>query len=616
MSRAAQVLAAHPRHVVLGTLVAGLLLGPRIPTAAVPAAAVLLGLLARAGGGRPAAAWLLAAALCVGAGVGATRVRVLEHTALTPLIAHVIRGEVTVLQAPRPQDRGGWTALGAFRGEPVLLRVSGPSPFTKPGTSAPRPPPMPGIGALLTVRAAVGAPDDYARILKAHAVLRLLDVHATGKVRGGVAGVVDGLRRRAQRALRHGASPVRSALLQGMVLGQDAGLPARVRDEVRASGLSHLTAASGQNIVLLATMVLAICGLVGVPFRVRWVMVLVLVAVYVPLAGGGPSIQRAGIMGAAGVVAVLAGRPAARWYAVGLAALVTLTLDPRASSDPGWQLSFAAVVALLTLARPWSARMAGRGIPAPLAEALAVTLAATLATAPVIAAHFGTAAPLSVPANLVVAPVVAPIMWLGFIAAVLGQVLPAFAAALDHLADPLLWWVLAVAHAAAAGPGAGLHVGAPLVLLVVVCVVAAVGVGRAVRVRGPGGRRVALTLPALVLGSLVVAGAWAARPPGTPRPPPPTGLRVTFLDVGQGDATLLQVPGHAVLVDTGPPDSPLLTRLAHAGVHRLDVLVVTHAQADHDGGAADVLAAMPVALVLDGRDGVRSPLGSRFAAAA
>ena len=76
---------------------------------------------------------------------------------------------------------------------------------------------------------------------------------------------------------------------------------------------------------------------------------LALVALYVPLAGGGPSIQRAGVMGVAGLVAALAGRPASRWYALGLAAAVTLALNPRAAGEPGWQLSFAAVVGLLAL---------------------------------------------------------------------------------------------------------------------------------------------------------------------------------------------------------------------------------------------------------------------------
>ena len=96
----------------------------------------------------------------------------------------------------------------------------------------------------------------------------------------------------------------------------------------------------------------------------------------------------------------------------------------------------------------------------------------------------------------------------------------------------------------------------------------------------------------------------------------PTGLRVTFLDIGQGDATLIQDRRTSVLVDTGPPDGGIVARLRHAGIRRLDLLVVTHAQADHDGGAAAVLRAMPVGLVLDGRDGIREALGLRMAAEA
>jgi competence protein ComEC len=127
--------------------------------------------------------------------------------------------------------------------------------------------------------------------------------------------------------------------------------------------------------------------------------------------------------------------------------------------------------------------------------------------------------------------------------------------------------------------------------------------------------------PAAGLGALLArtpTGGLAALVTGVQGAglPPPAGLRITFLDVGQGDATLIQWRGSAILVDTGPPDGPILTRLRHAGVRRLDLLVVTHAQADHDGGAAAVLRALPVALVLDGRDGLRDASGLHMAAQA
>jgi competence protein ComEC len=76
---------------------------------------------------------------------------------------------------------------------------------------------------------------------------------------------------------------------------------------------------------------------------------------------------------------------------------------------------------------------------------------------------------------------------------------------------------------------------------------------------------------------------------------------MTVLDVGQGDAVLLQEPGHAVLVDTGPPDGEVVDRLRDAGVRRLDALVVTHASSDHEGGAPAVLEELDVGLLVDGR---------------
>lgn len=639
----------HPRHVLLVAIVAGLLCGGTTPgTAVTVTVAGGLGALVAVAGARPGMVLVVPLLVIASGGAAQARVDALERTRLGPLVGHVARGEVTVTAAPRPSAFGGWTAVAEFRGEPVLLRVSAARSVGAPparsaateggvpgrgaeegdggtdggvasarggtgdGRAAPGPPPF-AVGDILAVRVAVRPPDDYARILRAHAVLRTLALRRAGRTRGGVDGLVDHVRRRAERALAHDRDPTRVALLQGMVLGQDAGLPTSVRDDVRAAGLSHLTAASGANIVLLSTLVLALAALLGVPFRARWLVVLALITLYVPLAGGGPSIQRAGVMGAAGVVATLAGRPSARWYAIGLAAVATLARDPRTVGDPGWQLSFAAVAALAVFAAPWARRLEVRGVPGPAAEALAVTAAATLVTAPVIAAHFDRVAPLSLPANLLVAPLVAPIMWLGFTAAAVGPLLPPAAALLDALAGPLLGLIVTVAHIAASAPGAQVSVpgGVATTLLVTLAALAALGVRAPLRLGAA--RRLPAAAPAAVLALTVTAAAWARRPRPPAPPPPPSTFRVTFLDVGQGDATLLEVPGHAVLVDTGPPDGDVVGQLRASGIRRLDAVVVSHAQADHEGGTAAVLRAFPVGLVVDGRDGVRSPLGEAFA---
>ena len=361
---------------------------------------------------------------------------------------------------------------------------------------------------------------------------------------------------------------------------------------------------SGQNVVLLAMLVLGAGMALGLPLRARLGAALVLVALYVPLAGGGPSIQRAGVMGAAGLVAALAGRPASRWYALGLAAVVTLAVNPHASGEPGWQLSFAAVVGLLALVPRWGEALRRARVPGPVADAIAVTAAATLATAPLMALHFEQVSLASLPANLLAAPAVAPVMWLGMGSIALAQVAPALCEPLNALNGSLLAYLEWVAHVAAQPPAAALpvRIGGPAGLAASYAAGAAALLlaGRAWRRAGPYRRR--LAVPA-ALGAVPLAALALVLSHRGPPPPRPGELVVSFLDVGQGDATLLQRDGASLLVDTGPPGGPILRRLAEAGVERLDALLITHAEADHEGMALEVIRGFRPRLVLDGGAG-------------
>ena len=272
-------------------------------------------------------------------------------------------------------------------------------------------------------------------------MFRVAFARPTGRRRGGIAGTVDAIRGRAERGLDAGLARPEAALARGMVLGQDERLSDTARTDFQRSGLAHILAASGQNVMLLAALALPLLAWAGLGLRARLAGVLVLVALYVPLAGAGPSIQRAGVMGAAGLIAAIAGRPASRWYALLLAAAVTLAIDPRAVADPGWQLSFAAVVAILVLATPLRQRLTGRGVPRGLAEAAALTVAATVGTAPLLAHHFDRVSLVSLPANLLAAPAVAPAMWLGMLSGAAAQVAEPAA---PHCSTPLALYPLAI----------------------------------------------------------------------------------------------------------------------------------------------------------------------------
>jgi len=597
---ALEALRGHPRHLVLAALVAGLLLGP-LSSAALLAALVILG----AVGGRPGLALAAVLAALAGATLADLRLEATSGAAIRAVLGQPYQGSVVVLEPVRTRARGNRAArvrllAGPARGEQAAARIPAGSGWPAPA----------GVGDVVAVTGRLdelARAETYQRRRGAHAAVAVGRAWSTGRRRGGIAGALDGARRRAERALSRGLDPPEAALARGMVLGQDEDLAEPVREEFRRSGLAHLLAASGQNVMLLAILVVALGTAAGLGLRARLALALVLVLLYVPLAGAGPSIQRAGVMGAAGLVAALAGRPASRWYAVGLAAAVTLALEPRAAGEPGWQLSFAAVIALLALApglRDWLARS---GCPPALADAGAVTVAATLGTAPLMALHFEAVSLASLPANLLAAPAVAPVMWLGMLAAVAGQATSALASPLTALMAYPVAYVEWVAHVTAAPAPASLPVRLPGPVAVAgayAALAALVLAGRALRdrLRGRDGlsRPLAAACVAALAGGVVAVGLalW-------PRPPAraPGELVVSFLEVGQGDATLLQRDDVAVLFDTGPPGGPVLARLREAGVEELDLLVLTHAQADHEGMTEAILRAHPARAILNGGDG-------------
>ncbi|MFN8162991.1 MAG: ComEC/Rec2 family competence protein [Solirubrobacterales bacterium] len=447
------------------------------------------------------------------------------------------------------------------------------------------------------------------------------------------------IRQRAEAGIGRGIPPREAELARGFVLGKDDGIDAKTVEDFRRSGLSHLLAVSGENVTLLALLAMPLLGALGIALRERLVWVLGLIAVYVPLAGAGPSIQRAGVMGAAGVLATLAGRPTSRLYALAIAAAVTLAIDPGVAGDVGWQLSFAAVIGILLLAAPIrgavAARIGSSGWRRALAEGLAVTIAATLATAPLIAFYFETVSTTTLIANVLAMPAVAPAMWLGMASAAASQVpgLPvealnwANALFLAYIAQVAAWcgrpgWAqvdvrLGVGGVAASYLGLGVVIGLSIHLArrrqLSIARMRGVASGSSPRPRIALRRAHALVAAALAAALLALV-AGPGGPSATDDPVP--GLRVEILDVGQGDAILLEPAGAAaVLVDGGPPGDDLAAKLEGAGVDGLGAAIVTHDQSDHLGGIEELLGRFPVARLVYGRLGEGTVVAAQTAGA-
>ena len=448
----------------------------------------------------------------------------------------------------------------------------------------------------------------------------------------------DQIRARAERALDSGMPAREAALARGFVLGEDERIDAATVEDFRRAGLSHLLAVSGQNVALLALLAMPLLALLGMPLRARLLWVVAAIAIYVPLAGGGPSIVRAGVMGVLTLLATLAGRRASRLYALTIAAVVTLAIDPRIGADIGWQLSFAAVLGILAIAQPLRraivSRLGAGALRGALAEGVAVTVAATLATAPLIVFHFGELSIVGLFANLLALPAVAPAMWLGMLSSIGAQV-PGFPAAIPNaIAAPLLAYIAAVASWCGRPAWACLEVdlgvrglvGSYVALAAMAIALPALLRRRRIaalrRERSPGNVRcnvfrspqsrktlhwrwgmpvVGVALLAAI--ALVYRGATV----GESSAPPTVGLRIKVLDIGQGDAILLQpVSVPPVLIDGGPPGDDLLAKLHDAGVDSLGAAVVTHEQSDHAGGIQELLERhFPIGRLLYARLGRR-----------
>ena len=285
--------ARRPWHVCAGSLAAGLALSQAAPPAALSVAAALLVCLALARA--PVLAVVAAGLLLVGGAVGDVRLRALDGAVSRIDDGRAISARAHLLTRPRPSAFGASAearlATGSHAGARVLLRLADRG--TRPALPA-----HTAIGAELALsgrlRRPANDPDaafDFAAHLRRRGIAGelLVDrVRATGGRRGGIAGVLDRLRNRAERAVSAGLPQRDAALALGMVLGEDERIDSATRDDWRDAGLSHLLAVSGQNVMLLMALALPLLVAAGLGPRGRGVALLFLVALYVPLAGAGP----------------------------------------------------------------------------------------------------------------------------------------------------------------------------------------------------------------------------------------------------------------------------------------------------------------------------------------
>jgi competence protein ComEC len=407
-------------------------------------------------------------------------------------------------------------------------------------------------------------------------------------------------------SLRHGLSQAlaralpepQGSLAQGILLGLRGNIPSTLRTSFTRTGTAHLLAISGLHIAIVAALFLTFgIWAFGRQRSIYILMPLLALWLYIILSGMRPPAIRAGIMGSIFLAAEYLGRQRSASTALVFAAAVMVGFHPHVLWDVGFQLSFLAMAGLIFLA-PFFRN---------LGMALAFSLGAVLATWPLIAHNFGIVSSVSFPATLLALPALPGIILTSALVAFLGLASTSIAQVAGWLAWPFLTYLMGVVKVFASLPGAYLDevsFGAPLVWGYYLGLGALVGIVHQrrrfmafpswLRAHPPRLPRKGILL-VLLLGAI---GVWvvALFAPANGR------LEVSFLDVGQGDAILIQTPSHRqVLVDGGPSPQAIALALGRElpfWDRSLDLVVLTHPEADHLAGLVEVLGRYRVGRVL------------------
>ncbi len=507
--------------------------------------------------------------------------------------------------------------------------------------------------ALITLRPEAsldyGAPVRVSGALEAPPVLEAFDYRAF-LARRGVVGMMDfphvetlgegprlsprvlasGIRLRLDRALQATLPEPVAALAAGIVMGRDANMPSELTEAFRETGLAHFVAVSGSNIVLVTALVFLLCT----PLMGRnWATLpaAVSLVLYTLLAGAEETVVRAGIMAAIVLLGYWLGRPHSGMAALGAAAIAMTAVQPRLAAEAGFQLSVAATAGLIAFS-PWIrhglawtlARLGAAGaVPNTLLEVAALSLAAWLATLPIIWVTFGQVSLIGPLVNIPTVPLFAFAFWLSGAAAIAGALWEpagwiAGAAAYYPLAF-IIWMAEAgasVPHAAVRVPDAGAATAlAASVVLTVAAWPAYRYLAPATPPRTAGSAARTVRIAALAGGTCALVAAIFAvslAPIGGPG-----RLEVAILDVGQGDAILVTTPnGERVVVDGGSSGIVLARELGAVLPHwqrGIAAAVLTHPDADHISGLPALLERFDVETVYDSGATHETAVYARFA---
>ncbi|WP_438855878.1 ComEC/Rec2 family competence protein [Agromyces sp. M3QZ16-3] len=542
---------------------------------------------------------------------GALERRHPEVVAAAASAREVVRASVRLDAAPRPANATPWSGEPRLRAAATLLALSsGDSgagmievPSVRLDLSTPGDVGGAGFGSTLVVEGRLSELPAGSRAAYRLTASTLVGAGAapaalawTHPLRAGLADASAGL----------GGDG--GSLVPGLAIGDTSRVADDLRTAMTTASLTHLTAVSGANCAIITAFAFWLAGLAGLPRPARVVVALVALGGFVALVTPEASVVRASAMAIVVLTACATARAAGGVPALGLAVVALLAIDPWYASDAGFALSACATAGLVLLSGPLAIALA-RWMPRPLATVTAIPVAAQLACQPVLVLLEPVIPVYGVPANLLAAPAAPIATMAGLLGCLLSPVLPSAGLAALQVAWVPASWIALLARGVERMPLTGVPWppdvgGASLVAAAtaagLVLVLAPGPTARPTLRRGI--RRVACVVLCL---SVAVPLGSAAGPTIVANASRPASWDVWQCDVGQGDAVLVRSAGAVMLVDAGPDADALDRCLANAGVDRIDLVVLTHWDADHVTGTAAL--AGRVGTVLHGPlDGARS----------
>jgi competence protein ComEC len=507
------------------------------------------------------------------------RVRTIEeHEREIPAAGGVL---ITVTGSAAPSAADGWRRGRVLR-LPVLLRR--PARYLNPG---------------LSDQEAALARRGITMVGVAKSPL-LVQVRELGSVPAEWAGKLRSWARRVFEQTVGQRDPRSSAILRAVILGDRAGLDDETELRLQEAGTYHVLAISGGNIAILAGMLLLLGRLLSGRHALVNVLVAALLIAYAYLVGGGASVNRATAMAVIYLIAQALDHRAPPLNILAASAGLGAAVDPLVLYDTGAWLTYGATLAIL-VGTPW---IVGRLQPATrIARAacalLAASLAAELALFPIGAFAFSRVTAAGLVVNFAAIPLMTVVQISGMALLAAARVAPSAVPALAEVAHLSAWGLVESARFVDVAPWVTTRLAPPGLAVLAVYYLGWIAWwgARDVRIPGPRGFDLARAARVAAWGLIVGAGLWVLVAPVV------NGrlggqLEVTFIDVGQGDATLVRCPGgQALLIDAGGAGGGsfdvgrrVVEPVVWArGVRRLSRFVLSHGDADHAGGAASIV---------------------------